>query len=211
MGRHVVVMAALWMVALLAPTQAHAQTAVIVNRQALAQEMEELTLDLDALEQLNASHPNARVKGRVTAGLASMRARLVRLRAVLDAAPVSSAPSPVVVVTPPPRDRPRQDNPPPPAAPQAMDAARFADLTADIKKAPFADGKLDLVRDAVAHHHFNVDQVVAVMQLIPMSSDKVEAAALMHPRLVDPQDFFKVYKHIPFSGDQDALRARVGR
>ncbi len=188
---------------------AHAQTAVVVNRQALVQEVEELGLDIDALEQLNAGHPNARVKGRVAAGLGSMRTRLARLKAVLEAAPSSRdrpAPPPVVVVTPPP-----QPSPPVVTAPVAMDAARFAELTADIKKAAFADAKVALVRDAVAYHHFTVDQVVTVMGLLPMGGDKVEVAAAMHPRLVNPQDFFKVYKHLAFSSDQDDLRARVGR
>jgi len=51
--------------------------------------------------------------------------------------------------------------------------------------------------------------IPAVMQLLghfSFADGKVEAAKAMHPRLVDPENFFQVYEALPFEADRKKLR-----
>jgi len=100
--------------------------------------------------------------------------------------------------------------PPPMHRPQPMSEADFQQLVAAINGAAMSEEKVGLVRDAAQNSWFGVDQVIAVMNAIAFSQQKVDAAALMYPRVLDQKNWFKVYGALSFSADKAALRKRVG-
>ena len=82
----------------------------------------------------------------------------------------------------------------------------FVALINAIDGASFAKEKLALVQDACKFHFFTTGQVIAVMEEMSFGKDKVAAAAMMHRKLVDPDQFFKVYEHLDFESDKKKLR-----
>jgi hypothetical protein len=78
-----------------------------------------------------------------------------------------------------------------------------------VEQQAFSRDKIALVEKASRRLHFNVEQVVGLLDELDFGSDKVEVAAILHPKLVDPQDFDQVYDALPFDTDRQALKALV--
>ena len=76
--------------------------------------------------------------------------------------------------------------------------------------ADFSDEKLSVLRSAAATRHFLVDQVIAVLGRMTFDSDKIEAAALLHSRVVDRTNWYKVYGALDFDSSRAELKQRVG-
>ena len=116
------------------------------------------------------------------------------------------APPPVVVAQaePPP--------PPPPVqpAPVEMPPAAFASLRGAIATESFSDGKLAVLNTALADHMLSVQQASQLLPLYDFSSDRVEAAVAIHPRLVDPEGFFQLYAAFDFESDKEEVREKLG-
>lgn len=99
--------------------------------------------------------------------------------------------------------------PPPPIQPppvQPMEAGRFTTLLNTLGAEAFPKGKLRVVKQAGRHDHFSVDQVRRVMRQFSFADGKVQAAATLYPKLVDPQNFFQVYEELDFEADKNRLR-----
>jgi hypothetical protein len=109
-----------------------------------------------------------------------------------------------VVVVPPP--------PPPPMqpAPLEMPPAAFATLRGAIQTESFSDGKLRVLRGALADHRLSVQQAAQVLPLFDFSSDRVEACVAIHPRLVDPENFYQLYSAFDFESDKEEVRKKLG-
>jgi hypothetical protein len=115
-----------------------------------------------------------------------------------------AAPPPPIVVEPPP--------PPPPVkpAPMNMPPAAFATLRGAIQTESFSDGKLTVLRTALADHRLSVQQASQLLPLFDFSSDRVEAAVAIYPRLVDPENFFQLYSAFDFESDKEEVRKKLG-
>jgi len=118
----------------------------------------------------------------------------------VDAGAEGPPPPPTAVVAPPP----------PPPGPTIMDPAAFSQLQAAIDEESFSDGKLKVLREAIAAQRIDVDQAAQLLPLFDFSSDRVEACVLLYPALVDPQDFYRLYSSFDFDSDKDAVRERLG-
>ncbi len=109
-------------------------------------------------------------------------------------------------------DPPAQVTPPPPPPPQALSHERFEQFEARIRQATFAKAQLAAVRDEVsAGALFNCQQVIAVMKIVTFAEPQVEAATLMWPRVVDPQNLPTVLASLTFESQRDKLRKALGR
>lgn len=86
----------------------------------------------------------------------------------------------------------------------------FDALVRAVEAEPFTDGKLSVLRDAIGHRHFVVNQVMRMMDAMTFPNDKVEAAALMHPRTLDIENWYRVYSKLTFDSNKNELRKRVG-
>lgn len=120
-----------------------------------------------------------------------------------------AGPVPPIVIPP---ITPAPGPPPPPAhtAPLTMPPAAFATLRGAIQTESFSDGKLRVLRSALDSHLLNVQQAAQLLPLFDFSSDRVEAAVAIHPRLVDPENFFQLYSAFDFESDKEEVRKKLG-
>jgi len=148
--------------------------------------------------------------------LAQIRAARDEIRAA-QAALLRQAPPPLlpgialqiqIPVEPPPP--PPVAEPVPASAPAGLDAAGFAALRAAIQGESFGDGKLRVLREALRGHPLTVQQASGLLPLFDFSSDRIEAAVAIHPVLLDPQDFYRLYACFDFESDKEELRRRLG-
>ncbi len=102
--------------------------------------------------------------------------------------------------------KPKQEEP---AGPSAMKSTDFDRLVAAIKAEDFSDSKLKILSDVVEHSYFKCSQVGRIMDLFDFDADKVKAAAMMYPKVVDKGNFFTVYQHLEFDGSKDELRKKI--
>ncbi len=109
----------------------------------------------------------------------------------------------------PPRPLPPPP-PPPEPEPAGFDPPGFTALLAAMDAEAFRDGKLRVLRSAIGPTQVTVQQLRAIMRRLPFGDDRVEAATLAHPHLVDPQRFFEVYQELVHESEKDELRRRVG-
>lgn len=105
---------------------------------------------------------------------------------------------------------PRPLPPPPEPEPPVFDQPGFTALLAAMDAEAFREGKLRVLRGAIGPTQVTVQQLRALMRRLPFGDDRVEAATLAHPHLVDPQRFFEVYQELVHESEKDELRRRVG-
>jgi hypothetical protein len=119
-------------------------------------------------------------------------------------------PEPPIAI--PPQNIAPAPPPPPPvqSLPAVMPPAAFATLRGAIQTESFGDGKLRVLRGALDAHRLNVKQAEQLLPLFDFSSDRVEAAVAIHPRLVDPENFYQLYGSFDFESDKETVRKRLG-
>ena len=83
-----------------------------------------------------------------------------------------------------------------------------ADMTT-ARAGTMAADKLRVLRAAAASHHFTTAQVRRLVKRLAFGADRVEAIALLKPRLVDPERFHTLYALLPHASDREALEARL--
>lgn len=106
----------------------------------------------------------------------------------------------------------RDAAPPPrmlPKGPLPMEYSSFDQLVNNLKKLSFGSDRLNLVKDARKRHYFTTQQVRRLMRVFGFASEKVKAAAMLYPRTVDKQNFFKVYPDLKFESDREELRKKI--
>jgi hypothetical protein len=112
-----------------------------------------------------------------------------------------------------PGPRVRTPRPPPEpvyVAPQPVYAmVDFAAVVEAVNAESFGDAKLDVVR--TADGFFTVDQLGQLVDLFSFSDEKVEVVAIVKPRLVDPQNAFKLYSRFTFDDDKKRVKAILGK
>ncbi|NOZ00773.1 MAG: DUF4476 domain-containing protein [Deltaproteobacteria bacterium] len=96
-----------------------------------------------------------------------------------------------------------------PRGPLPMEYGAFDTMVNGLKKLPFAADRLKMLREARKRNYFTTRQVRAVMAVFEFGADKVKAAAMMYPRVVDKQNFHEVYPDLEFENDRNALRKKV--
>jgi len=92
-----------------------------------------------------------------------------------------------------------------PMPPPAFDALRDA-----IEEESFDDEKLAILRDATRHNLFLVSQAIVLIELFTFSDGKVEAGVMLHPQVLDIENWYRVYGAYTFDSDKEELRKRLG-
>ncbi|MCC6337665.1 MAG: DUF4476 domain-containing protein [Myxococcales bacterium] len=116
-----------------------------------------------------------------------------------------AAPAPVVVVAPAPVVVQQA-----PVAP-GMPASDFAALRAAVEAEDFSSDKLGVIRSAVdGGAALSCAQVGQLVDLLDMSSDKVQVVALTRGRLVDPGNGYSLLQRFTFSSDKEKVRRLLG-
>lgn len=108
-----------------------------------------------------------------------------------------AAPAQGVVVT----------QPPPRAAAAPMGPAAFNKLRAAVADESFSDDQLALLRSAAAGNWFTCDQLGMLLDEFSFSDDRVEAARILRPRIVDPGNAYTLNEHLTFSEEKEKIQA----
>lgn len=177
---------------------------VIVDARMTVRDLDDVLEKLDALDRELRQTGRHRDRMRSARKMQDIRAAVQRVRDGVSRAPR----------LPPREHRGPPPMQPPPAVdvpPQPMGPAAFDQMVAAINQVAFSHQRLEMLRESARFNHYTCAQVVAVLQLFPHSNDKVEAAVVMYPQVVDPQNFVTVYPALPYSSSQDELRRRIRR
>jgi hypothetical protein len=148
--------------------------------------------DVSRLVGLAQRVPDPTLRDRMLGSLGRVDARLTdiqRLEASLPDRPTRPPPAPTVYVT---------------------SDAELASILGAVKREPFSDDKLAVLRSATYGRWFTVAQVGVFVDAMTFSSEKVDAAAMLFPQVVDPQSWYLIYGYLTFSSDKDDLRRRTG-
>lgn len=93
--------------------------------------------------------------------------------------------------------------------PQAATGAQLAALSESLRQASFRNDKMRVLRLAAPQYYFTTDQVRQLVEHFSFSSDKVEAIAMLHPRLVDPENTHTLFGLLPHASDRRKLEERI--
>lgn len=150
---------------------------------------------------------------RIEADLDDVGARAVRKRlrrklvdAKRAARHVRDEACPEVVLPPPPPPEVAPPPPPPPVALPPMDPATFRALVAAVQAESFSEGKLSVLETGVEGSCLLAEQGRSLLGLLSFSGDRLKAARLVAPRIVDRQNAFRLYEAFSFEKDKKALQ-----
>lgn len=149
--------------------------------------------DLEHIAELNEDNPKKHDRREIRQRLDRARAALELLHEDVENAPIARGGG----YNPPP---------PPPPMPIAMSEAEFVQVLAAYRNAYYTSQKYVVLQEVALANYFTVDQVIRVMNETYWASDKVKVAALLHPRTVDKNDWYKVYSALYWESDREELR-----
>ncbi len=95
-------------------------------------------------------------------------------------------------------------------SPPLMDPVTFRTFYDDLSRAANGEKRTNIAR-AGMRHLFTVDQVVSLMELFTMADDRIRVATALHRRIVDSENFDKVYAALTFDTDRRRLALAVAR
>lgn len=99
---------------------------------------------------------------------------------------------------------------PPPQAQQnfAMSQQTFDALKSSIRKESSDEGKLNVIRAAVANTNMTAAQEDEIIKMMTFESEKLSALKIMHPLVIDPENGFIVYANFN-NGDMKEIQKIV--
>ena len=132
----------------------------------------------------------------LTAGGAQMQGNVIerggRGGSDFQATRVFPAPGP----TPPPPVVSQTDVPPPPPLPRPratpIDADTLHQLLQAIDAESFTENRLSVLKQAAGFHYFTIEQVARILPMFTFEEAKLEVLTLLRPRILDPQNGFKL-------------------
>jgi hypothetical protein len=98
----------------------------------------------------------------------------------------------------------------PPPGPTACAPGEFERIVKSVQDQAFSEDQMRVLRSASADRWFTVDQLKRIMAVFSFSQQQIDSATLLHPRIVDRENWYQVYDALTFSSDKDELRKRVG-
>ncbi len=87
-----------------------------------------------------------------------------------------------------------------------MPEEKFVQLIDMLKKAPFESDRMDIVRTAARDNFFTSEQVKRIMETFQFDENRIKAAKILYPRVVDRENFFVVYSALTHSSSREELR-----
>jgi hypothetical protein len=96
-----------------------------------------------------------------------------------------------------------------PHGPLPMADKDFRDMFDSMEKLSFGADKIKLLKTALKHSYFTTDQVIKIIAAFSFGSEKVQAGGMLYPKVIDKQNFYRVYPELEFQGDRDQLMKEV--
>jgi hypothetical protein len=82
--------------------------------------------------------------------------------------------------------------PPPARRPTAIDGDTLHQLVVAIDAEAFTADRLSVLRQAAGFRYFTIDQVARILPLFTFEESKLDVLKLLRPRILDPQNGFKL-------------------
>ncbi len=149
-------------------------------------ELQQLTLDLKELKGLVGGVTDKVLRDRMEKSVQNMETRIANLQKAL-AAPAAAD-----------------------TTKKAVTDADFQKFLAALKKEAFDSGKLPLLKDYAKGNYFTCEQAAKIVREFAFSDGQTQAAITLHPRLVDPANFFEVLGVFTFDSDKKKVRDALG-
>ncbi|NPB04660.1 MAG: DUF4476 domain-containing protein [Thermotogae bacterium] len=97
-----------------------------------------------------------------------------------------------------------EEQPTPPIRP--MDPSRFGSLLVAIDSASFSEDRLTIIEEAAEHNFFTSEQVFTILKHLVYDDERLKAAKILYPKVVDPENFYIVYRAFTYSSTREALK-----
>ena len=95
--------------------------------------------------------------------------------------------------------------------PKPMTEEQFRRLLETLKDESFSDTKLDILKEAARYNWFTSEQVARILEVFDFDEDRLKAAKMLYPRVVDKENFYIVYSRFEFSSTKEELRRWIER
>ena len=93
---------------------------------------------------------------------------------------------------------------------RGLTAERFQEVVAAITSVSFSEGRMQKLRAQLKDETLTSSQAWALVELFKFSRDRVEALVLLHPQIVDPENFSALLSGLKFESDRETVRSRLG-
>lgn len=90
--------------------------------------------------------------------------------------------------------------------PVPMAESRFEQVRKLVKQTSFSSEMLATLKASVAHSHFTVNQIERILPLFSFERLKLDVVRLMAPRVIDPENLFRLQSQFNFSSSRSKLR-----
>lgn len=92
---------------------------------------------------------------------------------------------------------------------RVMNEQLFRAFLNNVKKEPFADERMALIKTALANSDFTSAQCLQLTKLYTFDDDRMDIMKMMYPRIVDKEAFFTVIATLTFSSNRDEMNKYV--
>jgi hypothetical protein len=92
----------------------------------------------------------------------------------------------------------------------ALDTASFSNFLRRLRREGFDDDKLEFLAEFGRNGYFTSAQVAQIVDLMTFSEGEEQAAILLYPRVVDPENWYVVYDALTFTSSEDEVRRALG-
>ena len=82
----------------------------------------------------------------------------------------------------------------------------FERLLQQLEDASFADDQLSLLKTAATHNTFTAHQAQRILEVFDFEEDRLKAAEILAPRIVDRENLHRLYEAFEFSGSREKLQ-----
>ncbi len=89
---------------------------------------------------------------------------------------------------------------------EGMAPEAFHKLLAQLEDASFADDQLEILETAAAHNTFTAHQARRILEKFSFEEDRLKAAKILAPRIVDRENLHELYDAFEFSSSKKKLR-----
>ncbi len=93
--------------------------------------------------------------------------------------------------------------------PEPVDDKAFQNLMQALKREAFDKDRATFVRTFAAKQRLSSKQAASLLKTFSFDKDRVEAAIIIYPAIVDPENFFEVLALFPFDSDKKKITAAL--
>jgi anti-sigma28 factor (negative regulator of flagellin synthesis) len=93
--------------------------------------------------------------------------------------------------------------------PKRLGSSELLQLLQSMQEEGFEDTRLSMMRSAIKNRQLEVNQLIELMKEFSFEDNRIEAAKFCYPRLVDKDDFYRVYAVLEFDMSKEELQEWV--